>query len=269
MVPLKLLMLVALLVGAGIALLEVWMRRRGRDPLGPAPRGDLPDTALALVASLVLWLLAQLFVPTFPPEVTVGALNGRTVTELVFTATHLVISFLLLRTALSGTLRPATSVARRVTVGLLAAVSMIAIEVVFGIVIDFVYSKLGLTLPVQDIVEESRTAVGADLAVRVVCAIAMAPFAEEVFFRGILLPAAARGMGPARGLVLQAALFGLVHCWSQWQAWPLAIPLAVVGWLAGWLYLRTGSLAAPIVMHATFNAANFVALRMSEKAASS
>jgi membrane protease YdiL (CAAX protease family) len=110
-------------------------------------------------------------------------------------------------------------------------------------------------------------ATGLDLAVRAVAAIALAPFAEEVFFRGILLPAAARSMGPARGLLLQAAVFGLIHCWSQWEAWPLAIPLAGVGWLAGWLYLRTGSLAVPVVMHATFNAANFVALRMSEGAA--
>src|SRR5262245_55185746 len=110
MVPLKFLILATLLGGAGIAFLQSWLRRQGRDPLGQQPTGDLPDTSLALAASLVLWLLAQLFIPTFPPEVAVGALNGRTATVLIITSTHLVLSFLLLRTALSGTLRPATPV---------------------------------------------------------------------------------------------------------------------------------------------------------------
>src|SRR5262245_29504423 len=137
MVPLKHLILAALLGGSGIAFAQAWMRRRGRDPLGPQPQGDLPDTALALAASLALWLLAQLFIPTFPPEAAVGAMNGRTVTVLVVTSTHLVLSFLLLRTAISGTLRPATTVTRRVTAGLLAAVSVLAMQILCGIVIDF------------------------------------------------------------------------------------------------------------------------------------
>ena len=264
MVPLKLLILVALLGGSAIAGVQVWMRQRGRDPLGPRPHGDLPDTALALGLSLVLWLLAQLFIPVFPPDATVGGLNGRTVTMLVVTGTHVVLAFVLLRTALSGTLRPSASVARRVTAGLAAAVSVLAIQIVCGIVIDFVYEKLGLTLPVQDIVEESRMALGADLMLRIVCAVALAPFAEEIFYRGILLPAAARGLSRERGLLVQAAIFGLIHCVNQWDAWPLAVPLAALGWVAGWLYLRTGSLAVPIVMHAAFNAFNFIALRMSE-----
>ena len=260
----KLVLLIALLGGSAVVAIHAWLRRRGRDPLGPHPRGELPDTALALAVCLLLWMAAQVFLPAFPPEVQIGALNGRTMTVLVVTGTHLVLALVVLRTALSGTLRPTTSVTRRVTVGLLVAVSFLAAQIVYGIVLDFVYAKLHLELPVQDIVEESRMAVGADHVVRVICAIALAPFAEEVFFRGILFPAAARALGREQGLLLQAAAFGLIHCVNQWAAWPLAIPLAALGWIAGWLYLRTGSLAVPILMHAAFNAFNYAALRMAD-----
>ena len=48
--------------------------------------------------------------------------------------------------------------------------------------------------------------------------------------------------------------------------WPLTIPIAAVGWTAGWLYARTGSMRAAIALHATFNAIQ-VALYLSGSAA--
>ena len=78
--------------------------------------------------------------------------------------------------------------------------------------------------------------------------------AEEVFYRGILLPALARAMPLRRALVVQALLFGFVHVWQVPAAWPLSLALALVGWAAGWLYVRTGSLGAAILLHAVFNA---------------
>jgi membrane protease YdiL (CAAX protease family) len=260
----KLLILFALLGGSGVLAIHAWLRKRGRDPLGPRPAGELPDTALALVFALIVWLLAQVFVPVFPSETTLGPFSGRTVTMLVVTVTHVVIAFAVLIPALAGTLRPRISVGRRIAAGVLAAIAVIALQIVYGLVMETVYSWLELKLPVQDIVDESRTAAGLDLVVRVVSAVALAPFAEEVFYRGILLPAASRVAGPALGLLLQAVVFGLIHCVNQWEAWPLTIPLAALGWIAGLIYLRTGSLLVPVVLHATFNAFNFAVLRMSE-----
>ena len=54
-----------------------------------------------------------------------------------------------------------------------------------------------------------------------------------------------------------AALFALIHLGPQvaWQGLPV---LFVLGIFLGWLYERTGSLWPGIVLHAGFNAINFV-----------
>lgn len=71
-------------------------------------------------------------------------------------------------------------------------------------------------------------------------------FAEELFFRGAVQPAA--------GLWLTAAIFGLVHLGPGksgllWACWAAALGV-VLGALAEW----TGALVAPILAHATINA---------------
>ena len=60
----------------------------------------------------------------------------------------------------------------------------------------------------------------------------------------------------------QAILFGAVHFLSRpLNELPLAVPLAVVGWCAGWVALRTRSLLPAVLVHATFNGLNLVFLR--------
>lgn len=72
-------------------------------------------------------------------------------------------------------------------------------------------------------------------------------FAEELFFRGALQPAA--------GLWLTAGIFGLAHLAPGrggllWAGWAAALGV-VLGLMAQW----TAALVAPIVAHATINAA--------------
>jgi uncharacterized protein len=75
----------------------------------------------------------------------------------------------------------------------------------------------------------------------------VAPVVEELVFRGFLLTRWARRYGVRSGVVFSALLFGLLH-------FALA-PLGAfaLGLVAAVLYLRTGSLAAPILAHATAN----------------
>jgi len=256
--------LTALFAGTAIVLVYARLRQLGRDPLGPPPSGELPDTALALIAGFLAWVAARaLVVEAFIDAEGVAGLSGRTVTILAVMATNVAIALALLRPARKGSFRASLSAGRLVTAGVLCAIVLLSGQLVYGVVMTFAYHLAGAEPPTQELVDETMNATGRDLAVRAVAAIALAPFAEEVFFRGILLPAAARSMGPARGLAVQAFVFGAIHFMTQWTAWPLAIPLAGVGWLAGWIYLRTGSLAVPIVMHAAFNALNFAALTIS------
>jgi membrane protease YdiL (CAAX protease family) len=81
-------------------------------------------------------------------------------------------------------------------------------------------------------------------------ALVLAGIVEELFFRGILLPALHRWLGgtwPA--VILSAGLFGMTH-------YPYAdtIPaLAVFGLVLGYLYARTRSLVMVVMVHAVFN----------------
>lgn len=73
----------------------------------------------------------------------------------------------------------------------------------------------------------------------------MAPIAEEVFFRGILMQRWAQRWGTLGGAVASSALFALLH-----QEW---LGRFAAGMLLAALYLRTRTLWAPIVAHALTN----------------
>ncbi len=83
-----------------------------------------------------------------------------------------------------------------------------------------------------------------------VCAVLAAPVAEEVFFRG-MLQTVARGYidRPWLAIGLASVAFGMMH-FSQPQ---FVLPLTVLGVALGYVYERTGSLIAPILLHILFN----------------
>lgn len=87
-------------------------------------------------------------------------------------------------------------------------------------------------------------------------AVIIAPFLEELSFRGILLPWLRRVLGPWPAILISSFLFAIAH----FDAWPAPIALFVLAGFLGYLAYRTTSLVAPIVLHATFNAANMALL---------
>lgn len=87
-------------------------------------------------------------------------------------------------------------------------------------------------------------------------AVVIAPFLEELMFRGILLPWLRRLLGPWPAIVLSSFLFAIAH----FDAWPAPIALFVLAIFLGYLAHRTTSLIGPVVLHATFNTANMALL---------
>ena len=75
-----------------------------------------------------------------------------------------------------------------------------------------------------------------------------APVVEEFVFRGILLRSFAAHIRPGWANVVQAALFSAMHMNLK-----AAVLLFVLGLVLGTLARRSGSLLAPILMHAAFN----------------
>lgn len=82
----------------------------------------------------------------------------------------------------------------------------------------------------------------------VVALVVVAPIAEEWLFRGILLPGMVQAHGLVTGLFGSALLFGAIH-----GSWVGVAYGGAAGLVLGALRLRTGSLWAPIVLHAASN----------------
>ena len=88
-------------------------------------------------------------------------------------------------------------------------------------------------------------------------------WSEEVAFRAALGTAAADAFGPTRGRLLQSVAFGLSHIVNARRTGePLigtVLATGAVGWMFGWLYERSASLAAPMLAHLAVNEAGAVA----------
>ncbi len=83
--------------------------------------------------------------------------------------------------------------------------------------------------------------------------ILVAPVAEEFFFRGFFYRALRTRFPVLVAAIIDGALFGLIHGSSGPDALLLAPPLGVLGVAFCLVYERTGSLYAPIAMHAFNN----------------
>ena len=78
--------------------------------------------------------------------------------------------------------------------------------------------------------------------------VVVAPFTEEIIFRGRILRGFIGNYAPRKALAVSAILFAAVHL-NPWQ-FPITLTL---GMLSGWLYLRVGSIWPSILCHALNN----------------
>ena len=76
---------------------------------------------------------------------------------------------------------------------------------------------------------------------------------EETIFRGAVLGWGSRAVGVGGALVVQALLFGVTHAGPDFvepiAALPVLAAVTLVGLIAGWIVLRTGSLLLPMAVH--------------------
>ena len=79
------------------------------------------------------------------------------------------------------------------------------------------------------------------------CAVAVAPFAEEYLFRGLLFRALDREWGGWRAVVGRAAFFAIYHPPLAW------LPVGLLGVANAALFKDTGRLAPAVVLHMVYN----------------
>ena len=76
----------------------------------------------------------------------------------------------------------------------------------------------------------------------------IAPFSEEIFFRGFLYSAFKKSWGVNAGLFLSSFLFALVHL----EIYSF-IPLMIIGWILAYMFEKTKSLIPAIFLHGVYN----------------
>ena len=110
-----------------------------------------------------------------------------------------------------------------------------------------------LSAPAREMADKATGAGGVILLVVIVGI--MAPFAEELFFRGLVLRSMERKWAPWIALVVSSVIFGATHFE------PLQFAgLTAAGLVFGLLAQRTGRLGASMVAHLAFNLSSIALL---------
>jgi uncharacterized protein len=242
---------------AAVARWRLW--RCPKDALGGLPR-DPAVGALALMVALVLGSLGAATAAQYGPADAVyarllGGVAGNILQLLLFAAfAH---SALMVA---AGKPEPAQ---RAISAGLVGAALAIPIVALLAIAVNALLVALGWPPAPEAAHETLRILVERRDPLLTALTLAhvaiLVPAAEEAMWRGILQPSMRRaGLGGLASAAATSLLFAAVH-WSVIppEGRPAGLAMLVALSMAlGILRERTGSLLAPIALHAAFNALN-------------
>jgi membrane protease YdiL (CAAX protease family) len=259
---------IGLIAGAGSQSIE--RRARGRLPyVGPSPflvlAAVVPVSALA---GLVVGIPFALF--DLPLDGAFGALLGVTIQVVVYVA---LIRLLVVDT---GALDWATMGVRRLDV---RAVGEILGGALWALPVVFVTGILGAVLfqliPVRPESPLPPTGTTIGFALSLLAGMIVAPFGEEILFRGFATTAWVRGRGMVPGVVLAAVVFAFAHVIAVSGATATeAFQGALVAFLGrlpialalGWIFVRRGTIWASFGLHAAFNGILLVVAEVAARA---
>ena len=117
-----------------------------------------------------------------------------------------------------------------------------------------------INLPFEEMLGSPGTIVLLGLLV-----VILGPVAEELAFRGFLMPLLIRSLGTAGGIVLTGVIFGSIHGYEYQWAWQYMLLISLVGCVFGWAKYKTQSTVCSALMHATFNLTQFAAFLMQQR----
>jgi membrane protease YdiL (CAAX protease family) len=260
--------LAPVLLLAGLALLSVGLvagagsqgiERRARGAL--AYRG--PSPILVVVASIPISLLAVVAIGV--PLALIGLEVDGPIGQLASVIAQALIYAGLIRLLVvdTGALSWAEMGVRRMdgrAVGELVSGVMLALPVI--VLTIPVAAILSVVFPVTPVSPLPPTGEAAGFAIQLAAGVIVAPIGEELLFRGFATTAWARSFGARRAVIQGGVFFALVHVLTiTGNTAGEAAALAVVAFASrlpvalalGWLFLRRGTIWAPIGLHAAFN----------------
>jgi len=123
---------------------------------------------------------------------------------------------------------------------------------------QIIVTALGGEVTTQEAVKMvSNSGSSTELILQALSVVILAPIAEELFFRGVVYTAIKQAGYPGLAVGFSAIFFASIH-----GSLTLILPLTLLAIVLIWIYEKTGSIFAPILVHATFNAVNFTMIKL-------
>jgi len=217
-------------------------------------RWGLPDAAIAWVVGLVAAVIAA--APFLGADGTIPD-DREVVATLVLLAVQNV--------AIIGTL---ALVARYKGLGslrldfglsferadLLWVLAGVGVAVVAGVLVLPITELAGVNDSTQEVVQTFERSAGALEKIGVaVGVVVVAPLAEELLFRGVLLRSLLRRTSPVVAVNVAALAFALVHVLGDLGTGYYVPAFLLLGLVSGWRAVVTGRIGQSIALHAGFN----------------
>jgi membrane protease YdiL (CAAX protease family) len=130
-----------------------------------------------------------------------------------------------------------------------------------GIVLALLTQVIGRFLPIpKDLPMDKYFTQPSDVYLMMAFGLLVAPLMEELFFRGLIFPVAARATGKVLGIAITAFLFALIHQGQLAHAWAPLLLLFFVGVVLTTIRAMTNSVAASWITHFSYNTTLFTIL---------
>jgi uncharacterized protein len=211
---------------------------------------------LALLIGIAVVMAVAVAIPRFHKLGTAALLENAFVLVPAETLAYLmVLAFMvqLVRLKKEGSFLVAISWGRPDRTNATRALIAGAVLAVFSNVYIFLLSRwIPKSLPIDRLFRDTASAY-----LLALFGIVVAPFVEEVFFRGFLYPALARRIGAASSIIVTSGLFALIHQGQLAHAWLPLVWLFIVGLVLTMVRARTKSVSLCVLIHMTYNTVVF------------
>ena len=140
-------------------------------------------------------------------------------------------------------------------VAALAVVGGAGLALVSGVFESLLHKWVPKTLPIDELFRDRNSAYLFSFF-----GVLVAPFIEELFFRGFLYPVLAKKLEQGIAIVLTAAAFAVIHQQQLAHAWVPLLWLFLVGLVLTFVRARTKSVATSVLINIGYNGTLFVLL---------
>ena len=124
-----------------------------------------------------------------------------------------------------------------------------SVVLLFGIA-----SPIGGSIPMPESIKKAFLEFGSHKGIYAfILMVVVGPVMEELIFRGIILDGLLKNYAPLKSILISSLLFGIVHL-NPWQF----VTALIIGIFSGWVYYKTRSLLASIIIHASVNLSGFL-----------